>query len=443
MANKTVMVVDDSATIRKILQRELSAADYEVIPARNGEEALRMLEWADPLPDLITIDIDMPKLNGFELCRRIKEYADSADKQKQMLADIPTIFVSANDCIENREKGYNLGIIDFISKPFPPGKMSASIDNILNSREQFTGMSALVAEDSKVVRNLVSKVLSRHGLMVHEVSNGEQALKIIKKQKFDVDVVITDYIMPGMTGEQLCRTLRGIEALAQVPIVFISTVDKKETVLDFFKAGANDYLTKPFLEEEFSARIVTHLRNRQYVKELEGLNSRLKFQANHDPLTGLHNRGYFQKKFQLLFNQCLHRKNDLCCLLLDLDYFKKVNDNFGHAFGDLVLQNFSRILSQVKRSADIAARYGGEEFVLVMPDTSLEKAVTLARTLLSEIENFVHKQGETALQVTISSGLASLGDHKPKNPDKLLSMADEALYLAKANGRNRVEIYST
>lgn len=442
MPNKTILVVDDSATIRKILQRELSKADYEVIPARDGDEALRMLEWADPLPDLITLDIDMPRMNGFELCRRIKEYADSDDKQRQMLADIPTILVSANDCIENREKGYELGIIDFISKPFPPGKMSTTINNILNSQEQFADMSALVVEDSPLVRRLVSKVLIRHGLAVHEDSSGEQALKTIKKMKFKVDIIITDYIMPGMSGEQLCRTLRGIEALDQVPIVFISTVDKKETVLDFFKVGANDYLTKPFLEEEFSARIVTHLRNRQYVKELQALNAKLKFQADHDPLTGIHNRGYFQKKFKASFNKNLSTKHNLCCLLLDLDLFKKVNDNYGHAFGDLVLQNFARILSRVKRNTDIAARYGGEEFVLLMPDTNLEEATSLARTLSAETESFVHKQGKTTLQVTISSGLASLADHKPINPDKLLFMADKALYLAKEKGRNRVEIYS-
>lgn len=442
MANTTIMVVDDSATIRKIMQRELSKADYEVILAKNGMEALAMLEWADPPPDLITLDIDMPKMSGFELCERIRAGAETGDERKQRLAQTPMIFVSANDTVDNRERGYSLEVIDFIGKPFPPGKVLNTINNILNSQEQFSGMNALIVEDSPFIQRIVRNILARHGLQIHEVSDGEEALEMVKSLNFAIDIIITDYIMPGMSGEELCRTLRSLEVLEQVPIFFISSVEDKETVLGFFKVGASDYLPKPFIEEEFRARIVTHLRNRKYVKELELLNNKLKYQANHDSLTGIHNRGYFTRKLAPSFAHCKHINEELCCIIIDLDYFKRINDGYGHAFGDLVLTEFSQILKNERRPTDIIARYGGEEFVLLMPNTSLNDCLAIAESLRKKAEGYIYRNQETELQITISGGVASLQDHQPENQDKLLIMADEALYKAKEKGRNRVEVYT-
>lgn len=441
MSNKTIMVVDDSSTIRKIIQRELSKADYEVMLARNGMEAMAMLEWADPLPDLITLDIDMPRMNGFEVCQRIRQEADHGNEHKQKIAQIPIVFVSANDTIGNREKGYELGVIDFISKPFVTGKMLTTIDNILNSQEQFADMTALIVEDSPFIRRLVRKILARHGLTIHEVGSGHEALEVVKQENFNIDIVITDYVMPGMSGEELCQTLRSLPLLEQVPIFFISSVETKETILGFFKVGANDYLPKPFTEEEFRARVLTHLRNRKYVKELESLNSKLQYYAEHDGLTGVFNRRYFQKELEPSFSHSRYRGEDLSCILIDLDYFKKVNDSYGHAFGDMVLNRFAEILQKNRRESDIVARYGGEEFVLLLQDTSLTDALELARHLRRAAEGCIYSDGKTELQVTISLGVASLKEHQPENPDRLLIMADEALYKAKALGRNRVEVY--
>lgn len=443
MPSKTIMVVDDSSTIRKIIQRELSKADYEVMLAKSGMEAMAMLEWADTLPDLITLDIDMPKMNGFEVCGKIRDAAETGDEHKQQIAKIPIVFVSANDSIENRQRGYEVGVIDFISKPFTSGKILSTIDNILNAQEQFANMTALVVEDSPFIRRIVRNILSRHGLEIHEVASGEEALEVVKDLNFEIDIIITDYIMPGMSGEELCRTLRSLEQLEQVPIFFISSVEDKDTILGFFKVGASDYLPKPFTEEEFRARVVTHLRNRKYVKELESLNAQLKYHAEHDALTGVYNRGYFQKELEPKFVQNQYKGENLCCILLDLDFFKKVNDNYGHGFGDMVLIEFAKILQKNRRSSDVPARYGGEEFVLLLSDTSLNECVDIAKQLHRAAEGHIYSDGNTELQVTISLGIASLQDHQPDNPDRLLIMADEALYAAKERGRNRVEIYGS
>lgn len=443
MQSKSIMVVDDSSTIRKIIQRELSSADYEVILARNGNEALAMLEWADPLPDLISLDIDMPHMNGLELCAKIRAGADSDDERKKRIAALPIIFVSANDNIENREKGYELEVIDFISKPFIPGKMLSTINNILNSAEQFTGMTAMIVEDSPFVSRIVRNILSRHGLEnIFEVSDGAQALELVKEQKFAIDLIITDYIMPGISGEELCRTLRGIEALEQIPIFFISSVTDKKEILKIFKSGASDYLPKPFIEEEFRSRIVTHLRNRKYTKELELLSVKFQYQAEHDSLTGVYNRGYFQSELAARFANSKYSNEHLGCILIDLDYFKKVNDKYGHSYGDLVLKQFSKMLMSTERTSDIVARYGGEEFVILVPNSDLEECRLIAEKLRSCAESIIYDDGTTELQVTVSIGVASLHDNKPINPDRLVSMADDALYKAKEKGRNRVEVFS-
>lgn len=442
MLSKTIMVVDDSSTIRKIIQRELSGADYEVILAKNGKEALAMLEWVDPLPDLISLDIDMPHMNGLELCAKIRGGANSDDEKKKLIAALPIIFVSANDNIENREKGYELEVIDFISKPFVPGKMLSTVNNILNAAEQFTDMSVLIVEDSPFVSRIVRNILSRHGLKnIFEVSDGAQALELVKKEKFAIDIIITDYIMPGISGVELCRTLRSIEAFEQVPIFFISSITDKKVILNIFKAGASDYLPKPFIEEEFRSRIVTHLRNRKYIKELELLNLRFQYQAEHDALTGVYNRGYFQSQLATRFAHCQYTGEHLGCILIDLDFFKKVNDKYGHAYGDLVLKEFSKILMNTERTSDVVARYGGEEFVILLQGCDLEDSTFIAEKLRSSAESLIYNDGATELQVTVSIGVASLQENKPVNAEKLVSMADTALYKAKENGRNRVEVF--
>lgn len=441
MQKQSILVVDDSSTIRKIIDRELSQAGYEVQLANNGMEALAMLEWSNTLPALITLDIDMPRMNGLEVCQTIRKAAQSGNSKKKRIADIPIIFVSANDTVDNREKGYELGVIDFISKPFAPGKMLATVNNILNVREQFSDMTALIVEDSLSARQIVSTILSRHGLTLHEAADGKEALDILAKLAHGVDIIITDYIMPGISGDELCRQLRTMKALEQVPIFFISSIETKEAILGFFKSGASDYLPKPFTDEEFRARVLTHLRNRKYVKELQRLNQQLSYQADHDGLTGLLNRSGFTRELSCAFMHSGSHDDDLCCLLIDLDHFKNVNDHYGHAFGDLVLKGFADLLKKKAGDNAIVARYGGEEFIVLLPGTSLQEGIARGEQMVEAAAQHRYNDGAMELQVTISLGIASTREHRPQNQDRLLIMADKALYRAKATGRNRLEIF--
>jgi two-component system cell cycle response regulator len=441
MEKKTVLVVDDSSTICTIIKNELTEVGYDVITARNGLEALSFIEWMEKLPDILTLDIDMPVMDGFEVCQRLLEGRNHPQEKKQLAAKIPIIFVSANDTVENRRKGFKLEVTDFISKPFKRGDITRAVDKVLNPGGEFLGMRALVVDDSAGVRRIISRLLARTGVFVSEAENGLQALELVEKQNEKFDIVITDYFMPEMCGHELCRLLRQKEEMKQVPLLFVSAYDSRGSALEFFKAGASDYLKKPFIEEELLAKIGIHLRAKKYVNELEKLNNVLENLAVRDGLTGLFNRRYFQAELGRRFILSSGNKQELSCILLDLDYFKKVNDTHGHAFGDSVLVQFSEILMKNIRSSHIAARYGGEEFVILLPGVSTSKAVALAEKIRSDTNKHLFSDGVTSIHMHISGGVSSLQANRPGNADKLVSFADQALYRAKENGRNRICLY--
>ncbi|MBU0664499.1 MAG: diguanylate cyclase [Proteobacteria bacterium] len=440
MNGKTILIVDDSSTMRRIITRELEEAGYTVLAAENGMEALVMIEWMDKNPDLITLDIDMPVMNGFEVCERLLEkQKQRGDKQQTR---IPIVFVSANDTLENRRRGFQLEVTDFISKPFKQNDIVKMVNKILFPQEQFPGMTALVIDDSFSVRRIISMILRRIGITVLNAANGLEGLKTIENFPGTLDLIITDYMMPEMRGDEFCKLIRQNPILDQVPLFVVSAFDDLDLLLSLFKSGATDYLHKPFIEEELLARVEIHLRARQYINQVEKLNKKLAHLASRDGLTTLYNRRYFQEALDREFTSAIRHHLELSCILIDLDFFKKINDSCGHAFGDLVLQEFATILSTRSRESDICARYGGEEFIVLLPHTNLESALLFAEEIRSSLELHVFKDTEHRRQISCSIGVASLQDHTPINEDKLVNMADKALYDAKKLGRNQVRRYS-
>lgn len=437
---KTILIVDDSSTMRKIISRELEEFGHTVLTAVNGMEALAMIEWMSKKPDLITLDIDMPVMNGFAVCEHLLE------KQKKAgvvpVISIPIIFVSSNDTLSNRRKGFQYGVSDFLAKPFRPREIVRVVNNVLYPRNQFQGMTALIVDDSSSARRIMQTILMRIGVSVLTASNGVEALEVIEYYKGPLDLIITDYMMPEMRGDELCKLIRQNPALKQVPIFVVSAFDDMDLILRLFKAGATDYLSKPFIEEELLARVEIHLRVHLYVNQIEDLNFKLAHLASRDGLTGLYNRRYFQEHFELEFTSAVRRNQDLSCIILDLDFFKKINDNCGHAFGDKVLRDFADILQNNASQNYICARYGGEEFVVVLPHAGFESAISFAEKVRAAVEEHVCRDSQKECRITCSVGVASLKTHNPENADRLVGMADLALYSAKDNGRNQVQGYA-
>ena len=270
-----VLVVDDSSMVRRIIRTELENGGYRVTEASNGIEALAHSSLSIP-PDLITLDIEMPKMNGFETCRKLREkrYAKAFSKYKGN--HVPVIFITGNDTLEDRKKGFMLGAADFITKPFANGEILAAINKILKPDNRLRGMTALVVDDNVTARHIVREVLRREGLTVIEACDGIEAFEIMCKRMADIDIVISDFVMPRLEGEALCRKIRTELKLDDIPIIILTAMSDQSELLKLFKAGATDYLIKPFVKEELLARLSVQLERTQLYKRLKESVDKLK-----------------------------------------------------------------------------------------------------------------------------------------------------------------------
>lgn len=286
-----VLVVDDSSMIRNILRRELESGGYRVAEAVHGFDALA--KAADFHPDLVTLDVEMPKLNGFETCRKLREphYARFFGESPDAMG--PVIFVTSLDTIEDRKKGFQLGAMDFITKPFEPGAILQAVNTILRPENRLRGLTALVADVNEASRRVVSDCLRREGVETVETADGGEAWAIVRSRPADIDIVIAGLPLPTLNGGAMCRKIRTELGLSELPVIFLPVVDDKDELFELFKAGATDYLLQPFVKEEFLARLVVHLeraglnkRLRNALKEVEGFN-----QALESTITRLTNIG--------------------------------------------------------------------------------------------------------------------------------------------------------
>lgn len=433
----TVVVVDDSATMRAIIQKELEEAGYTVVTFSNGIEALSSLSWMEAPPDLITMDIDMPRMDGFSCYEKFREQ-ETQGLYGAREACTPILFVSANDSLDSRIRGFHLGSLEFISKPFTRGDIARAVDRVLRPVPAFAGMTALIIDDNRSLRRMVSSCLERSGLAIMEAENGREAFTLLKRNLDRINLAIVDFDMPVMRGDEFIHLARQLPEAEHLPLISLSSHGAPNAVLQMFRVGATDYLVKPFIGEELLARVQVHLQLRRHMRRLEEMNRNLYERAVNDELTGLRNKRYFQEAFEETFSRALRAKLDLSCLFLDLDHFKQVNDTCGHGFGDYVLKTLGALVKSNIRGGDLAARFGGEEFVIALPTTCLDKALIVAEKIRALVAGCpFHDQGQS-WAVTVSIGVASLLAHQPASAALLLQQADQALYRAKRTGRNRV-----
>lgn len=438
---QTVMVVDDSATMRAIIQKELEVGGYTVITFSDGLEALAALRWMPQPPDLITLDIDMPRMNGFDCCEQLRNW-EAEGVIGPVNGHIPVLFVSANDTFDNRSRGFHLGSLEFISKPFGRGEITAAVNKVLQPQSIFSGMTALVVDDNVGLRRMVGACMERIGLQVIEAENGRQAFELIKENLVQIDIGIVDYDMPVMRGDEFIHLARQFPEAEHLPMLSLSGAGETQAVLRMFRAGASDYLVKPFIAEELLARVQVHLQLRRHMKNLQEMNRNLYDKAVNDSLTGLRNKRFFQEAFEEMFARSIRSLADISCLFFDLDHFKKVNDTCGHAFGDYVLKTIGQLVKKNIRIGDLAARFGGEEFVVVLPNTGLEQALIVAEKIRALVESHRFSDQGRQWPVTVSIGVSSFASDQPISAASMLQLADQALYLAKDGGRNRVESHT-
>lgn len=259
---KKILIVEDSLTMRTIIRKEFDEKRFELREAKNGLVALDTIKEGF-IPDLITLDIDMPKLNGFDTCAQLysDEYAHYFPNVKDNR--VPIIFVTSSDNIMDRRRGFELGASDFVTKPFETGELLKLVNRTLFPDDRLRGITALLVDDSKSARLVVSKGLISEGITVIEAEDGARAFEIMCNKMNQIDIVITDIEMPGMSGGELCEKIRKELGLVDIPIIFFTGIADRAKLLDVFQAGGTDYLVKPFIKEEMIARILVQVEKTQ------------------------------------------------------------------------------------------------------------------------------------------------------------------------------------
>ena len=448
-----VLVVDDVPANVKLLEARLSAEYFDVTSASNGTEALAIAERGEC--DIVLLDVMMPDMDGFEVCRRLKSNPSTHH--------VPVVMVTALDQPSDRVRGLEAGADDFLTKPVSEVALIARVRSLARLKlvtdelrmravtskeigirspendavaESGRGGSVLVVDDRKSSYERVVTMLSAEHRVEVE-SNPNEAL--FRAAEGSYDLIIVSLGLENFDGLRLCSQIRSLERTRNVPILAIAEADNHARLMRGLEIGINDYLVRPIDKNEMLARARTQVKKKRYSEQLRDNVQKSVEMAITDGLTGLFNRRYMENHLTTLVDQAAARGKPIAVMVLDIDYFKSINDNHGHDAGDDVLREFSLRIRKCIRNIDLACRYGGEEFVLVMPETDKAVATMIAERLRRRIavEPFSITNGTKSLEVTISIGIAAAAGAND-SAAAILKRADQALYRAKRDGRNRV-----
>ena len=300
----------------------------------------------------------------------------------------------------------------------------------------------LIVDDVPNNLRLLDEILDEMSYDTIFANSGKQAVEIVENLTVQIDLILLDLMMPEMDWIEVCTIIKSNPMCKDIPVIFITADESPQSLLNAFKTGAIDYLKKPLDKAELLLRVENQLKlNKVYAglrrsnDELLEAYALLQQLATVDPLTGLENRRSLMDFSEVQLKLAQRYKSFFSILLIDLDYFKKINDTYGHLIGDEILKNIAKILKESLRNVDHIGRFGGEEFIVILPNTTLKNAVLVAEKVRDAIANFVHNIEEQNIQTTVSIGIAS---YNPLDDDvnQIIERADHALYTAKSSGRN-------
>ncbi|RME65560.1 MAG: PleD family two-component system response regulator [Alphaproteobacteria bacterium] len=448
-----ILVVDDVLPNVKLLAAKLTQEYFDVLTATSGTEALKLV--GREMPDIVLLDVMMPGMDGFEVCRRIK--ANPAT------AHIPVVMVTALDQASDKVAGLEAGADDFLTKPVDDlalyarvrslARLKVMMDELRNreltgtllgvtkraavERDDVANASILLIHQKDAEAQAMTRTLSEFGKVTLDAGDGDCA-DIVRQRPYDL--LIVRLTLGDNDGLRVASKLRSYRETRQVPILVIAEEGDTESAVKALDFGVNDYLMRPIDENELRARTRTQIRRKRYADRLrESFHLSIKL-ATSDAVTGVYNRHYLTSHLATMLHKAMEHQKPFALLMLDIDHFKQINDHYGHVAGDEILRQFAERISLGVRGVDMVARYGGEEFVVLMPETTQDTALRIAERLRTAIADtpFTCTEEECDVALTTSIGIAAYqpGD---TSGDAILERADDALYAAKRQGRNRIE----
>jgi two-component system cell cycle response regulator len=438
-----ILAVDDIAANLRLLEAKLQAEYYEVLLASSGPEALTIA--FTQMPDVILLDVMMPGMDGYEVCRALK-----ADARTQ---HIPVVMVTALTDSTERVRGLDAGADDFLSKPVDDATLFARLRALLRVKQvqdawrlrsetardlgiesqpdpliSVAGARALVMGDRPEEVQAVREALEADAIVVSAVASIDEAQRQLAKGEYDLALLALPE--DAMEVLRLASRLRAQNSTRDLPLLLLADPAQKMQVLRGFDLGANDHAFRPLDPNEIRARARNQIRRRRYQERLRLELDRSLEMAVTDQLTGLRNRRYVRRHLDGLL-----RTEEAAVLLVDIDRFKLINDTHGHNIGDAALRDVAERLRIQLRAADVVARYGGEEFLAVLTGAPSGYALAVADRLREAIAAEPVMAGNLGVPITVSIGVAVGGPGV--SSERLIGSADEALYRAKRDGRNR------
>lgn len=447
-----ILVVDDLLPNVMLLEARLSNEYFDVVTASGGKEAIEAVKTCHP--DIIMLDGKMPDIHGFEVCKIIKSDPETMH--------IPIIMITALEDIEDRIVGLKAGADDFLTKPIQYDILLARLKGLVRLKQTFdewalrekTALELGLKNDAELYSSIdhkgrilcvtddtedekvITDTLSKEGHKIDVLGPGESVVDQASEKNYDLIIV---NFSSNADSLRLCSRLRSTDETRQTPIILLIDTNDKEKLKKALEFGVNDYVPKPIHHEELLLRASAQLKVKFYQDYLNNnLQENLSL-AYKDSLTGLYNRRYLETHLSRLFERSKDSIKPLSVIMLDIDFFKKINDKYGHDVGDEVLVETSSRLSKSLRKSDFVARMGGEEFLVVMPECPFTNAVMVAERLRQVIadQSFSVDNNSQMLDVTISLGVAA-SNQGVASPEELMKLADDRLYKAKESGRNRV-----
>ena len=413
-----ILVVDDNKALAKliVMQMEKTIDEMAIDVAYSFAEAQMLINEHDKDYFMTILDLNLPDAPNGE----IVDYALSKG--------LSAIVLTGSIDDETREKFINKDIVDYVYK----GNMDDInyIFQMINRLSKNRQYKVLVVEDSLPFRNMIKKILTSLQFKVLAAAHGEEAMSYFADNP-DINLIITDYRMPVKDGLEVLKEVRKEKDKNHLGVIVMTSPSDKTDASIFLKNGASDFIAKPFSKEELICRV------NNTIEAMENINKIANF-ANRDFLTGVYNRRFFYSDVEEYVQVAEETNEPYAFAMIDVDYFKKINDKYGHDGGDKVLKSIAKILNDNTKGSDIVARFGGEEFCVVLKKINKEEAVKFFVNLRAKVaENEVTIKKEK-VKVTISIGVSFGNGHC--EIDDMLEACDSALYTAKENGRNRVEI---
>jgi two-component system cell cycle response regulator len=438
-----ILVVDDIETNRRLLEARLTAEYFDVLMAEDGPSCLDLAR--SQKPDVILLDVMMPRMDGFETCRRLK--ADPVTRH------IPVVMVTALDQRSDRIRGLEAGADEFLTKPVDDVALFARVRSLLRLTSV---MDELRQRESSGVEMSSFEPANGGGRVIVAAADQNAAQRIVKalpdtldaqgygdprlaiSQAEHADLIIVDLSAPRFDGLRLCARIRSDVDTRQVPLLGVVDEMDKRTMVRALDLGVNDVISRPLDPGELSARSSTQLKRKRYADALrDRLDESLEMSVR-DALTGLFNRRYTVSRLRQALDGLNASHEPLAVGLIDIDHFKRINDTWGHNAGDQVLQEICARLGGELRAIDVAGRYGGEEFLVVFSNTTAKDAsdaMERARLAVCATPITLRETGDV-IEVTMSAGIAEA--FMDDSVEALIERADTALYEAKRSGRNRV-----